>query len=136
MIVCLALAVSLATGAMAPVGTAFHYERIGALARVAAIRGMPIAWGRIDGLASLPDCRYVDARRPYFVRARFWRGRGWGPWETFQVTDCSHPRDLPMQRRRGLVIEIDYRAAVRNSFAWDGRRGKGQTRAQVGWIGR
>lgn len=133
MVGCLvALGLVFAVGSSAPVGMAFHYERVGALARVAAIRHMPVAWDHIDGLASLPDCRYVVPTRPWFVRARFWRGAGWGPWEVYQVTDCSDPRHLPMQRARGLVIEIDYRAAQRNHFAWNGRSGKGKTRAQVG----
>jgi len=127
-----ALAILSALGSSAPVGVAFHYERAGALARVAAIRGEAIAWDRIDGLASHPDCGYIDPARPYFVRARFWRGSGWGPWEVYQLVDCSDPRHLPMQRRRGLILEIDYRAAQRNGFAWNGHSGKGKTKAQVG----
>lgn len=127
-----ALAVLGALGATAPAGVAYHYERVGALARVAHLRGMPVAWERIDGLASLPECRYVQPARPYFVRARFWRGNTWGPWETYQVVDCSHPRDVARHRRAGLVIEIDYRAAVRNGFAWNGHTGAGKTRAQIG----
>jgi hypothetical protein len=118
-----------------PVGMAYHYERVGALARVAAIRDMPIAWGRIDGLASISDCRWIDPARPYFVQARFWRGHAWGPIETYQIVDCAQYRDLPSHRRRGIApygIEIDRASADRNAFAWDGRRGKGKTKAQVG----
>jgi hypothetical protein len=115
-----------------PVGMAYHYERVGALARVATIRQMPVAWDRIDGLASVPDCGYVQPARPYFVQARFWRGKAWGPWEVYQLVDCSHPRDLARHRAQGLVIEVDYASAQRNAFAWNGHSGKGKTRAQVG----
>jgi hypothetical protein len=114
---------------------AYHYEKIGALSRVADLREMPVAWGRIDGLASLSDCRWIDPARPYFVQARFWRGHAWGPWEVYQVADCAQTRDLPSHRRRGIApygIEIDYRAAQRNNFAWTGHSGKGKTRVQVG----
>lgn len=124
-------------GALAPVGTAMHYERAGAMARVAAVRGMPVAWSAIDGMASLPACRYVNARRPYFVRARLWERGRWGRWRTLQVVDCSNPRDLPRHRRTGIApygLEVDYRTAQQGGWAWNGRSGAGRTRAQVGWI--
>jgi hypothetical protein len=112
----LAAALALLTLAPPPLasGQSFHYEHPGALARVAAIRHMPVAWDRITGLASTPDCgRLADPRRPWLVTAR-WAD---GTTETYQQVDCSDPRDRALQARRRLVLEVDLATARRHHFA-------------------
>ena len=118
----LAAALALLSALLPPVasGNAFHYERPGALARVAAVRHMPVAWNRVTGLASVPDCGRVDVTRPWLVVAR-WQD---GSTSTLQVTDCSDPADLPAQRRKGLVLEVDAGTARSHGWYWPPGPGK------------
>src|SRR6476646_7971114 len=102
---------------------AYHY-RNGLMARVAVVRHMAVDWSKIDGLASLPDCRYVQPKHPYYVTARFWRlkDQSWGPWEVYMVIDCTAPRDMHAQTIKGIVphgIEVDATSARRNQFYWN-----------------
>jgi hypothetical protein len=59
------------------------------------------------------DCSLIGR----VIKARLNGGRV----ETFQVLDCSAPRDRARHKRIGLVIEVDYQSAVRNRFAHKGR---------------
>jgi hypothetical protein len=67
----------------------------------------------VDGYAAVIDCSQIGN----VVKARINGGR----LETFQVLDCSAPRDRARHQRIGLVIEVDYDSAVRNGFARRGR---------------
>lgn len=101
-------------------GTAFHYHA-GVFRAVAARRGM-----RLDptaaGYASTPSCALVDPARPWWVRVRW--ADGTGAW--LQIVDCSNPRDLPAQRRKHLVLEVNAALAqARGWYAYDGWGGAG-----------
>jgi hypothetical protein len=121
LVVC-ATAVQLAAVGPLATGTAFHY-RAGTFREVAANRGIALR-SDVLGYASVPDCSHIGQ----LVLARVGREVGW-----WQVLDCSHPRDLPMQRARGLVIEVNYDAAERGGWAWryDEGRGVGRTSAAI-----
>ncbi|HUS17348.1 MAG TPA: hypothetical protein VM536_20320 [Chloroflexia bacterium] len=100
-------------------GRVYYYEP-GVFAHVARVRGMDLAWGQVDGFASTPYCRLVDARRPWVVTARI----DGGPVERFQIVDCSAPRDRAHHQAEGLVLEVDYTTALRHL-------GKGRTRLRL-----
>lgn len=115
---------------------AFHY-RNGLMLQVAHIRHMAVDWSKIDGLASLPDCRYVQPKHPYYVTARFWllKSKRWSEDQTFMIVDCTNPRDLHSQTLKGIVpngIEVDADSSRRNEFYWNGYSGAGKTRVIVG----
>ncbi|HET9494118.1 MAG TPA: hypothetical protein VFR15_07810 [Chloroflexia bacterium] len=79
---------------------------------VARNRGMKLRTD-VDGYAAVIDCGMIGR----LVKARL-NGR---KLETFQVLDCSAPKDRARHQRIGLVIEVDYESAVRNGFARRGR---------------
>lgn len=106
-------------------GTAFHYHS-GVFAQVARARGMTLDWGA-NGYASVPSCKYVDPRHPWYVSATV-AGRP----VRLQILDCSNPRDLPRQRARGLVLETDWWLAHQQGWAtYSGDAGPGRARAQI-----
>jgi hypothetical protein len=96
--------------AAARTGIAKFYSP-GVFREVAAHRKMAMRHD-VDGYASVPSCGWIGQ----LVRARL----NGGPVETYHVLDCSSPGDLPAHLRAGLVIEVDYRSAVRNGFAREG----------------
>lgn len=79
---------------------------------VARNRGMKLRED-VHGYAAVIDCGMIGR----VIKARL-NGR---KLETFQVLDCSAPRDRARHQRIGLVIEVDYQSAVRNGFARLGR---------------
>ena len=89
-------------------GRAYYYDP-GMFAQVARNRGMRLAWNAVDGFASTRDCAKVDVRRPWVV----WAQIDGGPIESYQIVDCSAPRDVARHRRIGLVLEVDYATAAR-----------------------
>lgn len=97
-------------------GVAMRYET-GIFAHVAAVRGMPLAWGRVDGFAAVPNCAYVQPRHPWMVTARI----GTGPVERYQVVDCQAPRDHPRLIRWHVELEVDHYTAERLADAGDPR---------------
>jgi hypothetical protein len=92
-------------------GHAVYYSP-GVFKTVARNRGMKLRED-VDGYAAVIDCSQIGN----VVKARINGGR----LETFQVLDCSAPRDRARHQRIGLVIEVDYDSAVRNGFARRGR---------------
>ena len=88
------------TGPVA-VGKVFYYER-GVFALVARNRGMSLR-ADLTCYASTPD----PARLGQIVRLRIEDG----PVERCLVLDYSNPRDLPAQRRKGLVAEVNWATA-------------------------
>jgi hypothetical protein len=88
-------------------GTAKFYSP-GVFERVLKVRGM--SWPRgVSGLASTPYCANIGKR----VRASI----NGGPWRTYLIADCSrHGADQKRHLRTGLVLEVDYRSAVREGF--------------------
>ena len=79
---------------------------------VARNRGMAMRQD-VDGYAAVIDCGQIGR----IIKARL-NGR---KLETYQVLDCSAPRDRARHQRIGLVIEVDYQSAVRNGFVRLGR---------------
>jgi hypothetical protein len=68
--------------------------------------------GSVDGLASVPNCSRLGTVVVAAINGR--------TPERYLVVDCSHPRDRARHIRQGLVIEVDYRSAVRNRFCRQG----------------
>lgn len=97
-------------------GVAMRYET-GIFAHVAAVRGMPLAWGRVDGFAAVPNCAYVQPHHPWMVTARI----GTGPIERYQVVDCQQSADRKRLARIGLILEVDHYTAERLADAGDPR---------------
>src|SRR4051812_12455918 len=99
-------------GAYIEKGITMHYYA-GLFEKVARNRGMKLRTD-VDGYASRRSCgelgRVIMAR----IRSR-WTG-GWGPWRRYQVLDCTARRDLAYQRKIGLVLEVDYKSAVKTGF--------------------
>jgi hypothetical protein len=92
-------------------GQAMYYSP-GRFAMVARNRGMKLR-SDVDGYAAVIDCSQIGR----LIKARL----NGGKIETFQVLDCSAPRDRARHQRIGLVIEVDYDSAVRNGFVRLGR---------------
>ena len=92
-------------------GHAVYYSP-GVFKIVARNRGMKLRTD-VDGYAAVIDCSQIGR----LIKARI----NGGKLETFQVLDCSAPRDRARHQRTGLVIEVDYDTAVRNRFAHRGR---------------
>jgi hypothetical protein len=92
-------------------GTAKYYSP-GMFRTVANNRHMALRTD-VDGYASVPNCGLIG----HVVQASINHGR----WETYQLVDCSAPKDRVRHIRQGLVIEVDYQSAVRNHFAQDGK---------------
>jgi hypothetical protein len=67
----------------------------------------------VHGYAAVIDCGHIGR----IIKARL----NGGKLETFQVLDCSAPRDRARHQRMNLVIEVDYDSAVRNGFVRRGR---------------
>jgi hypothetical protein len=104
-------------GAYIEHGITMHYYA-GLFEQVARNRGMRLRTD-VDGYASRQNCgelgRVVLAR----IRSR-WTG-AWGPWRRYQIVDCSARRDVGYHRKIGLILEVDYRSAVKTGFAYQGR---------------
>jgi hypothetical protein len=79
---------------------------------VARNRGMKLR-ADVDGYAAVIDCRQIGR----VIKAKL----NGGNLETFQVLDCSAPRDRARHQRTGQIIEVDYQSAVRNRFVHRGR---------------
>jgi hypothetical protein len=92
-------------------GIAKYYSP-GMMERVARNRGMKMRRD-VAGYAAVTDCRRIGQ----IVYASINNG----PFERYQILDCSHPRDVQRHLRECLVIEVDYRSAVRNRFVRQGR---------------
>lgn len=92
-------------------GHAVYYSP-GVFNMVARNRGMRMRTD-VHGYAAVIDCGMIGR----VIKARI----NGGKLETFQVLDCSAPRDRARHQRIGLVIEVDYDSAVRNGFVRRGR---------------
>jgi hypothetical protein len=105
---------SIQAGAPARWGWAKHYSP-GVMERVRTVRAHQGVRIRTDvaGYAAAPDCAQIGRVVVASING--------GPLERYQVLDCSHPRDRARHVREGLVIEVDYRSAVRNGFARQGK---------------
>jgi hypothetical protein len=94
-----------------PVSGIAKYYSPGIMAEVARNRGMVLRED-VDGYASVLSCGEIGKVVVASING--------GKRERYQVLDCSHPRDIAMHRRQGLIIEVDYQSAARNGFV---RRG-------------
>jgi hypothetical protein len=90
-------------------GISMHYYK-GMFAKVARNRGIKLST-RVDGYASTRNCSRVKKHDPWIVYARI---QG-GPTRTYQIVDCSHPAHLQKHTKWGLIIEVDWASAVRES---------------------
>lgn len=101
-------------------GRAFQYHPH-VMERVAAKRGLGWVSGMAGWVSDL-NC----ARVGQMVHARIGNETGW-----YRVADCSNPKDLRAQRRKGEVLETSFPIAYRGG--WDTYRldGPGHTRAVI-----
>jgi hypothetical protein len=138
-VVALTLAITLqGDWAMPPsqhTGKAYYYSP-GMFKLVAHNRGMKMLWDQVDGFASVPDCKKVDSKRPYYVKARLYDPvlQKWGRVLKFQIVDCSHPAHLTAHYQKGIAplgLEVDYATAKAHHFTKEGK-----TFAQVLGFGR
>ncbi len=91
-------------------GIAKYYSP-GLFRLVAANRGIPMRRD-VAGYASVPDCGLIGHAVQAAVNGH--------AWESYEVLDCSAPQDRPRHLAEGLVIEIDYRSAIRTGIAPNG----------------
>ena len=67
----------------------------------------------VAGYASRPDCSTIGRV--------FWASVSGQQFRLYQQVDCSHPRDRQRHLSTGLIAELDYKSAVREGFARDGK---------------
>lgn len=91
-------------------GIAKHYSP-GTMERVVQIRHLRVP-PAATSIVSTPDCSLIG--RSFWISVR-----GHREW-AFQA-DCSAPRDRERHLREGLVVEVDYRTAVRDGIVYDGK---------------
>jgi hypothetical protein len=125
LVVCATAVQFAAAPALAPLAESrvVRYEP-GVMRQVANNRGMVMLdW--VDGYASTRRCERVDTRADPTLKTRPWlvlASINGGPLEVYQAVDCSHPKDLPMHKARGLILEVDHASGKRNKVdALNGR---------------
>ncbi len=102
------------------VGWAFEYKP-GVMAAVARVRHMSL----------MPGVAYISMMRCDTL-GRLWRLSIAGEAVTGQQVDCSNPIDLAMQRRMGLIVEVNYQLAHDQGWSiYNGDKGAGRARAVI-----
>lgn len=84
---------------------------------------MSLKWDQVTAFVSVPDCRYVDAEHPYYVKFYLLDQKSyrWGKLEVGQVVDCTNPIHKHSQKQKGIVpggLEVDWSTAKRYHFNW------------------
>ncbi len=87
-------------------GIAKYYSP-GVMEGVAVYRGLNKPSG-VSGFAAVPNCGNLGKVATASINGR--------PAEKYLIVDCSAPQDRARHIRQGLVIEVDYKSAVRNRF--------------------